>query len=103
VNRWKLDAEARLDALLAEEPGIVGHANYALQLLLRLRSRGGKVLVEALGEETTLDPSVETLLAVFAGRDATESYGVLERWAFTRKRGLSGPPPPLELLARPKK
>jgi hypothetical protein len=89
MDRWKRDAEARLDALLAEEPGIVGHANYALQLLLRLRSRGGKVLVEALGEET-LHPSVETLLAVFAGRDATASYGVLERWAFARKRGPSG-------------
>jgi hypothetical protein len=85
MNRWKRDAEARLDALLAEEPGIVDHATYVLQLLLRLRSRGGKVVVEALGEET-LEPSVETLLAVFEGRDAIASYGVLELWTFTCKR-----------------
>ncbi len=90
MNRWKRDAEARLDALLAEEPEIVGHTDYVLKLLLRLRSRGGKVVVEALGEEA-LDPSVETLLAVFEGRDATASYGVLELWAFTHKRRSSRP------------
>jgi hypothetical protein len=93
MERWKRDAEARLDAILAEEPGIVGHADYVLKLLLRLRSRGGKVIIGALAEET-LDPSVETLLAVFEGRDATASYGVLELWAFTRKRRSSRPARP---------
>jgi hypothetical protein len=93
MNHWKRDAEARLDALLAEEPGIVGCTNYVLQLLLRLRSRGGKVVVEALGEET-LEPSVETLLAVFEGRDAIASYAVLELWTFKCKQRSSGPDRP---------
>jgi hypothetical protein len=93
MNRWKRDAEVRLDALLAEEPGIVACASYVLQLLLRLRSRGGKVVVDALGE-ATLEPSVETLLAVFEGRDAIASYGVLELWTFRCKQRSPGPARP---------